>query len=269
MPTQPFFLMVSFPDPHHPFNPPGKYWDMYKPEQFPVPEAFSRNDWTPPALVQQHHQGTRGRQGQSHRHEHHRRVGARGAGGEGADLRDDRLRRRCHWRRARRARSQRTARRHRGDLHQRPRRPPRRSPVDAQRCRAISGHRAGAVHLVRSRGSGDPPRSQALGSTMDISATMLDRARIEPFSGMQGRSLTPALRRRAGPARQRVHPVRPSAPKSGHRRAAAGPHPDRRPLPPERVPRHRMGRALRSRRRSRRVRQPVGRSGARRRRARA
>ena len=44
--------MVSFPDPHHPFNPPGKYWDMYKPEQFAVPEAFSRNDWTPPALVQ-------------------------------------------------------------------------------------------------------------------------------------------------------------------------------------------------------------------------
>ena len=49
---EPFFLMVSFPDPHHPFNPPGKYWDMYKPEQFPVPEAFRRNDWTPPALVQ-------------------------------------------------------------------------------------------------------------------------------------------------------------------------------------------------------------------------
>jgi arylsulfatase A-like enzyme len=43
--------MVSFPDPHHPFNPPGKYWDMYKPEQFPVPEAFRRNDWTPPPHV--------------------------------------------------------------------------------------------------------------------------------------------------------------------------------------------------------------------------
>lgn len=50
-PDQPFFLMVSFPDPHHPFNPPGKYWDMYKPEQFPVPEAFRRNDWTPPPHV--------------------------------------------------------------------------------------------------------------------------------------------------------------------------------------------------------------------------
>jgi Arylsulfatase A and related enzymes len=24
---------------------------MYKPEQFPAPEAFSRNDWTPPALI--------------------------------------------------------------------------------------------------------------------------------------------------------------------------------------------------------------------------
>lgn len=30
----PFFAFVSFPDPHHPFNPPGKYWDMYAPEQF-------------------------------------------------------------------------------------------------------------------------------------------------------------------------------------------------------------------------------------------
>ena len=56
---EPFFLMVSFPDPHHPFNPPGKYWDMYKPEQFPVPEAYSRNDWTPPALVSEHLQGAR------------------------------------------------------------------------------------------------------------------------------------------------------------------------------------------------------------------
>lgn len=48
----PFFLMVSFPDPHHPFNPPGKYWDMYRPDQFAVPEAFTRNDWSPPPHVQ-------------------------------------------------------------------------------------------------------------------------------------------------------------------------------------------------------------------------
>lgn len=48
---RPFFLMVSWPDPHHPFNPPGKYWDMYNPDDFPVPEAFTRNDWTPPPHV--------------------------------------------------------------------------------------------------------------------------------------------------------------------------------------------------------------------------
>ncbi|MFV0493033.1 MAG: sulfatase, partial [Pseudorhodobacter sp.] len=50
-PDRPFFLMVSFPDPHHPFNPPGRYWDMYDPDNMPLPEAFSRNDWTPPATV--------------------------------------------------------------------------------------------------------------------------------------------------------------------------------------------------------------------------
>lgn len=48
---RPFFLMVSFPDPHHPFNPPGRFWDMYAPEDMPVPEAFRRNGWTPPPHV--------------------------------------------------------------------------------------------------------------------------------------------------------------------------------------------------------------------------
>ncbi|KEQ04237.1 sulfatase family protein [Pseudorhizobium pelagicum] len=48
---QPYFLMVSFPDPHHPFNPPGRYWDMYDPADMPVPDAFLRNDWTPPPHV--------------------------------------------------------------------------------------------------------------------------------------------------------------------------------------------------------------------------
>lgn len=44
--------MVSFPDPHHPFNPPGRYWDMYDPDDMEVPEAFRRNDWVPPPHVQ-------------------------------------------------------------------------------------------------------------------------------------------------------------------------------------------------------------------------
>jgi arylsulfatase A-like enzyme len=41
--------------------------------------------------------------------------------------------------------------------------------------------------------SGYPARTDALASTIDISATVLDRARIEPFAGIQGRSLIPAV----------------------------------------------------------------------------
>ena len=48
---KPFFLMASFPDPHHPFTPPGKYWDMYSPGDMPVPDAFLSNDWRPPPHV--------------------------------------------------------------------------------------------------------------------------------------------------------------------------------------------------------------------------
>lgn len=39
-PEQPFAVMCSFPDPHHPWTPPGRYWDMYKPEDIPVPETM-------------------------------------------------------------------------------------------------------------------------------------------------------------------------------------------------------------------------------------
>lgn len=38
---QPFLLVVSFPDPHHPFNPPGKYWDMYDPDEVILPPNFA------------------------------------------------------------------------------------------------------------------------------------------------------------------------------------------------------------------------------------
>jgi arylsulfatase A-like enzyme len=36
----PFFVQCSFPDPHHPFTPPGRYWDMYKPQDMELPAAF-------------------------------------------------------------------------------------------------------------------------------------------------------------------------------------------------------------------------------------
>ena len=47
--ASPFFSFVSFPDPHHPFNPPGKYWDMYDPADFglDLPYEAHKNP-TPP-----------------------------------------------------------------------------------------------------------------------------------------------------------------------------------------------------------------------------
>lgn len=39
-PDQPFAVMCSFPDPHHPWTPPGRYWDMYDPEAMPVPASM-------------------------------------------------------------------------------------------------------------------------------------------------------------------------------------------------------------------------------------
>lgn len=46
---QPFFAFVSFPDPHHPFNPPGKYWDLYDPGDFDVPLPYeAHRNPTPP-----------------------------------------------------------------------------------------------------------------------------------------------------------------------------------------------------------------------------
>lgn len=40
-PGQPFAVMCSFPDPHHPWTPPGRYWDMYQPGDMPVPETLT------------------------------------------------------------------------------------------------------------------------------------------------------------------------------------------------------------------------------------
>jgi len=37
---EPFFLQCSFTDPHHPFTPPGRYWDMYDPADVVLPLSF-------------------------------------------------------------------------------------------------------------------------------------------------------------------------------------------------------------------------------------
>ncbi len=37
---EPFALMCSFPDPHHPWTPPGRYWDMFDPDAMPLPSSM-------------------------------------------------------------------------------------------------------------------------------------------------------------------------------------------------------------------------------------
>ena len=46
----PFFAFVSFPDPHHPFNPPGKYWDMYSPDDFELSLPYEAHQNPPPPM---------------------------------------------------------------------------------------------------------------------------------------------------------------------------------------------------------------------------
>ncbi len=60
---KPFFTFVSFPDPHHPFNPPGKYWGMYSPDDFDIDLPFSAHkNPTPPMQWLEYNYFTGGRQ---------------------------------------------------------------------------------------------------------------------------------------------------------------------------------------------------------------
>lgn len=50
-PGDPFFLHCSFTDPHHPFTPPGRYFDMYSPEDMPLSPSFGARDPNEPELL--------------------------------------------------------------------------------------------------------------------------------------------------------------------------------------------------------------------------
>jgi arylsulfatase A-like enzyme len=55
-PRQPFFLQCSFPDPHHPWTPPGRFWNMYRPDEIPLPRSFHQQEL--PALARAVHDYT-------------------------------------------------------------------------------------------------------------------------------------------------------------------------------------------------------------------
>ena len=43
----PFFLGLGFLKPHLPFNAPAKYWDLYDPKSFELPETYARTEGAP------------------------------------------------------------------------------------------------------------------------------------------------------------------------------------------------------------------------------
>ncbi len=62
----PFFLQMSFPDPHHPFTPPGRYWDMYDPADIDLPPTFGKGHLPPiKAMQEAMEQGTDPRDNQN------------------------------------------------------------------------------------------------------------------------------------------------------------------------------------------------------------
>ncbi|WP_421955277.1 sulfatase [Polaromonas sp.] len=56
----PFFVQCSFPDPHHPFTPPGRFWDMYRPEDVELPPSFFSKEIPPPHVSWLHAQRAAG-----------------------------------------------------------------------------------------------------------------------------------------------------------------------------------------------------------------
>ena len=185
---EPFFLMVSFPDPHHPFNPPGRYWDAYRPEDMPVPAAFERNDWVPPPHVSAvHRERTEGAAavrgmysiGCSRREALEARALTCGM----IEMIDDAVAR-VLAALERGGRSSNTVLAftsdhgdHLGDH--------RLLFKGAEQYREIT-----RVPFVWSDPEGPSGiRSDGIVQTIDIAATILERARVEPFEGMQGRSL--------------------------------------------------------------------------------
>lgn len=49
---RPFFVQCSFPDPHHPYTPPGRWWEAYRPQDVALPASFGARGADAPAPLQ-------------------------------------------------------------------------------------------------------------------------------------------------------------------------------------------------------------------------
>ncbi len=201
---QPFFLHCSFPDPHHPFSPPGKYWDMYDPKKIPLPAAFRASVGKPPPplahLLAERDEGRSDRDSWMLQAVQERDVREAIALTYGAiTMIDDAV-------------GTLLATLERLDLH-------RNTVVifTSDHGDYMGDHQLmfkGPIHydgLIRVPFIWTDPAptqrdtaSEALAGTVDIAATVLARARLQSYQGIQGRDLMPLIEGRSDHLRQGI-----------------------------------------------------------------
>ena len=198
---RPFFLMASFPDPHHPFTPPGRYWSMYRPQDMTLPPSFDHGNrplarpvaW---ALAQRESgKAVVTEQAAFAVDEREAREAMALSCGMIAMI-DDAVGR---------VLAQLTAcglaentivifTTDHGDFL-----------GDHRLMLKGPAHYDGITHVPfiwAEPGTRPAAKSDVLGGTLDIASTILDRARIQPYNGIQGNSLLPAIAgEAAGPTR--------------------------------------------------------------------
>jgi arylsulfatase A-like enzyme len=189
---KPFFLMASFPDPHHPFTPPGRYWSMYDPKDMALPPSFDLGNRAPArpvawALAQ-------------------RESGKSDLGGQAAFAVDEREAReamalscgmiamidgaigRVLGRLAERGLERDTIAiftTDHGDFL-----------GDHRLLLKGPAHYQGITHVPfiwAEPGQRPARQTDVLSGTLDIAATILDRAEVQPYNGIQGSSLLPII----------------------------------------------------------------------------
>ncbi|MCC7040393.1 MAG: sulfatase-like hydrolase/transferase [Burkholderiales bacterium] len=199
----PFFLMVSFPDPHHPFTPPGRYWSLYDPSDMKLPGNFHPDENSLPQVKHAH-----------------AALAANGkpTGGYGVTAVSERAAREAMALTCGMIRMIDDAvGRILAALSSTHASSETILVFTADHGDYLGDHgllRKGPLHfqsvsrvpLIISSGNTGPRRekSGALVSTIDIPATLLDLAGLAPFNGMQGKPLTSILRGGAAEHRPEV-----------------------------------------------------------------
>ncbi|HVU43340.1 MAG TPA: sulfatase-like hydrolase/transferase [Xanthobacteraceae bacterium] len=190
--NDPFFLMVSFPDPHHPFTPPGRYWSMYRPGDMALPKSFEHGNrplarsvaW---ALAQREagKADTAGQAPFAVNERESREAMALSCGM--IAMIDDAIGRVLAALAASGAADDTVVifTTDHGDYL-----------GDHRLLLKGPAHYEGITHVPfiwAEPGARPARRSAVMGGTLDIAPTILDRARIQPYNGIQGLSLLPAI----------------------------------------------------------------------------